>query len=230
MPSPPSLFDTNSPQSGTGAAAGNSAYIQPTLNHGLRLWWAFFWPTSLVAAILDVTLVFWMRFLYENTDLPGWLVVYPMRYGPLVMDYIVGIFTMYYLLHRKFRRFRVALFPVGMLPENAEGATPLPATFLRSSRVWWTFTWRKVVYSVIAYVVVLLPLSWFAGLFNPRPMQGAVFFYLAGLVVNGAVSLFVIYSNILDEDFGKFTVRLVARTIATDATAIPAPNFAVNQP
>jgi hypothetical protein len=224
------MFEANSSQAGSGPSAGNSAYIQPTLNHGLRLWWAYFWPTTLLAGILDVTLVFWMRLLYENTDLPGWLVIYPMRYAPLAMDYIVGILTMYYLLHRRFRRFRIALFPVGVLPESAKDATPLPATFLRSLRVWWTFTWRKVVYSVIAYVVVLLPLSWFAGVFNPRAAQAAIFFYLAGLVVNGAVSLFVIYSNILDEDFGEFTVRLVARTIATDAPAISAPSFAVNQP
>lgn len=183
-----------------------------------------------MAGILGFTLVAWMRFLYTNTDLPGWLVIYPMRFGPYVVEYIVEIFAMYYLLHRRFRRFRIALLPVGVLPENAAGVLPLPATFLRSLRVWWTFTWRKVVYSVIAYVVVLLPLSWFAGIFNPRPLQAAVFFYLAGIAVSGAVSLFVIYSNILDEDFGKFTVRLVARTIVTAAPVIPAPNLAVNQP
>lgn len=224
------MFEANSFQAEIDASAGNGAYIQPTLSHGLRLWWAFFWPTSLMAGILGFTLVAWMRFLYTNTDLPGWLVIYPMRFGPYVVEYIVEIFAMYYLLHRRFRRFRIALLPVGVLPENAAGVLPLPATFLRSFRVWWTFTWRKVVYSVIAYVVVLLPLSWFAGIFNPRPLQAAVFFYLAGIAVSGAVSLFVIYSNILDEDFGKFTVRLVARTIVTAAPVIPAPNLAVNQP
>lgn len=224
------MFEANSFQAKIDASAGNGAYIQPTLSHGVRLWWAFFWATSLVAGILGFTLVAWMRFLYANTDLPGWLVIYPMRFGPYVVEYIVEIFAMYYLLHRRFRRFRIALFPVGVLPENAAGVLPLSATFLRSLRVWWTFTWRKVVYSVIAYVVVLLPLSWFAGIFNPRPLQAAVFFYLAGIAVSGAVSLFVIYSNILDEDFGKFTVRLVARTIVTAAPAIPAPSLAVNQP
>ena len=76
----------------------------------------------------------------------------------------------------------------------------------------------------IAYVVVLLPLGWFVGIFAPGPIFTAVFFLLVSIVINGAISLFIIYSNILDEDFGDFRVVLLPREpVARDAAAATPP-------
>jgi hypothetical protein len=41
------------------------------------------------------------------------------------------------------------------------------------------------------------------------PVSGLIVQLVVSFVVNGGVGLFVIYSSILDEDFGSFSVRLV---------------------
>jgi hypothetical protein len=47
----------------------------------------------------------------------------------------------------------------------------------------------------------------------------AVFFTLVGLVIAGAVGLFAIYSNILDEDIADFRVCFLPGRVATAAPA-----------
>jgi hypothetical protein len=42
-------------------------------------------------------------------------------------------------------------------------------------------------------------------------MVGAVVSFVSQVAIDGAVGLFVIYSGILDEDFGDFRVTLVPR-------------------
>jgi hypothetical protein len=49
-----------------------------------------------------------------------------------------------------------------------------------------------------------------------------------GIALGGAVGLFVIYSNILDEDFGDFRVCLLPRSEAKVAPATPAANPVVS--
>jgi hypothetical protein len=46
------------------------------------------------------------------------------------------------------------------------------------------------------------------------PQLGQVFSWLMGVVMSGAVGLFTIYSNILDEDIAGFRVSLAPRTTA----------------
>lgn len=230
MSGPPSMFDSLVPHETAAPTAGNGQYIQPTLDHGLRIWWAFFWPVTLIAGFLTFLSDLGLKYLYENLYAPGWLVRYPIRYGAYAMEIFVGYFVFYYLLHKNFRRFRIALLPKGAMPTDGSGAMPLPATFGRSTRVWWTFTWRRVVYAVIAYIVVMLPLAWFAALFNPGAVSAGIFFFVAGLVVNGSVSLFIIYSSILDEEFGDFAVRLVFRPSPFGAPIAPVALVAQSQP
>jgi hypothetical protein len=224
------MFDSVAPHEALSVTASNNCYIQPTLNHGSRIWWAFFWPVTLIAGILTVVSNIGMKYTYENMNVPGWALRYPMKYGSYAIEIIVGYFVIYYLLHKNFRRFRIALFPRGAMPTDASAALSLPATFGRSSRVWWTFTWRRLVYSVIAYIVVILPLTWFAALFNPGPVSAGLFFFVVGLIVSGSVSLFVIYSSILDEEFGDFAVRLVFRPSPFGTPVAPAVNLAHSQP
>jgi len=45
---------------------------------------------------------------------------------------------------------------------------------------------------------------------RPTPTFSYVVFGLLGFVVSGALALFVIYSNILEEDIGDFRVGFVA--------------------
>jgi hypothetical protein len=60
---------------------------------------------------------------------------------------------------------------------------------------------------------VIYPTGIFVGLFRPSPAFSYVFFGLLGFVVGGSVALFVIYSNILEEDIGDFRVSLLPREV-----------------
>lgn len=69
MLSPPSMFDA--PRPVVAADVPNASYIQPNLGHGLRIWWAFYWPTTLIATILTVVVNIALRRLYEDTMVSG---------------------------------------------------------------------------------------------------------------------------------------------------------------
>lgn len=205
------------------AAAQPSNYIQPTLNHGLRVWWAYYWPTTLVVALLSLCVAYWLRVLYQDVLVSATVFIWVARLQGYVLTYLVGIFGIHYVLRRRFRRFRIALVSTSV----AEGMERLEVTAIRGLRVWWTFTWRTIVYAAIAYVAVIMPLGWFVGIFAPGPIFTAIFFLLVGIVINGAISLFIIYSNILDEEFGDFRVVLLPRNSEKQilpASAPPAQN------
>jgi len=57
----------------------------------------------------------------------------------------------------------------------------------------------------------------FVELFKPSPFLASLIFLLIGFVIGGALSLFVIYSNVLDEDIGDFRVVLLPRENAVPA-------------
>jgi hypothetical protein len=219
MPSPPSLFDDGS-KPNTPATTEN--YVQPNIFHGLRIWWAYYWPTTIVAFIADFWMLVAVKVIYENTDAPGWLLRYPRVYGVYVVQIILDFFGVYYVLHRSFRGFRIAL-----LPKGYEGAaTPLKVTLKRTVIVWWTFAWRRVLYTLVVFVVVMLPAGVFLGMFNPSPAAGKVFVTLLGVVTGAAISLFIIYASILDEDFSDFKVGLLPRTAAAQPSIPPQPEIA----
>ena len=208
----------NAPSSGN-AAAPPSDYIQPTLNHGLRIWWAYYWPTTLVVAVLSFCVAYWLRLLYQNLVVSATVFIWAARLQGYLLTYLVGIFAIHYVLRRRFRRFRMALVSTSV----AEGTETLAVTAKRGLRVWWTFTWRTAIYAVMAYVVVIMPLGWFVGIFAPGPVFMTVFFLFVGIVINGAISLFVIYSNILDEDFVDFRVVLLPRETASQQASASTP-------
>ena len=195
-------FATPSPAASPG---GLNAYIQSNLGHALRVWWAYFWPTTLITFLLGILLGIVVRVLYENVILPGTILIPVSKYGGYVINYVVALFIMRYILGKKFRHFRLALVSSADL-----ASTPaLPVTWQRTLRVWWTFTWRTLVYSILAFAFVLYPMGMFVGLFRPSPLFSTVFFFLLGTASGGALSMFVIYSNILEEDIGDFRVVLL---------------------
>jgi len=55
------------------------------------------------------------------------------------------LFIIHYILAKRFRQFRVALLPRDISSSHQS----LPRTFPRTIRVWWAFSWRAVVFSVI---------------------------------------------------------------------------------
>jgi hypothetical protein len=180
-------------------------YIQPTFNHGLRIWWAFFWRTTLITMVLTFAINFGLRVIYEHTNLPGNVIGPIMRFLPYAISYAVALFIMEYILRKRFRDFRIGLLPPGVSVDTPE----LPATLERTVRVWWTYSWRTILYRVIIHFVATIPLSFLLGVFTRIPMLQALVRALVLVAVDAAAGLFVIYSNILDEDFGDFRVCLL---------------------
>lgn len=197
------MFESSRPPTSVPAALSN--YIQPNFGHGLRIWWAFFWPTSLIAVTLTIVLNYIVKLAYDNSHIPASVAAPIAKYDNYVISYVVALFVMDYILDKKFRHFRVAL----LTNQGGEGAQQLPSTLFRALRVWWTYSWRTFVYRLIASFAAAIPIGVMVGLFSRAPaLQSAVqfFFFVA---IDGAAGLFVIYSNIIDEDFGDFRVCLL---------------------
>jgi hypothetical protein len=208
----PTMFEP--PPSSDPASALND-YIQPNLGHALRIWWAYYWPTMIVSFLLGLLLRGVVRLLYENFIVSANPLVPVVRYGPYAINFVVAFFMIRYVLGKTFRHFRVGLI------SNA-GTTPaqmLKPTIARTLRVWWIFTWRTVVYGLLAFALVLYPMGMFVGIFNPGPLFSTLFFGLLDTAVGGAIALFVIYSSILDEDIGDFHVALLPRQDAVPASS-----------
>ncbi|MGH9679980.1 MAG: hypothetical protein ACRD4Y_08515 [Candidatus Acidiferrales bacterium] len=117
------------------AAAPSGNYIQPTLNHGLLIWWAFFWRNLLISfcvgVLLGVGLVALARYIPLTTRR------YVVAYSGYVIEYFVAIFVIYFIVRKKFRAFRIIL-----TQQDGDSVKLLEPTFGRTFRIWWTYTWR----------------------------------------------------------------------------------------
>lgn len=215
IPMPPSMFESSRPSTSVPAALSN--YIQPNFGHGLRIWWAFFWPTSLIAVTLTSALNFIVKLAYENSHVSASVAGPIIKYDNYAISYVVALFVMDYILDKKFRHFRVAL----LTNQGGEGAQQLDSTLSRAVRVWWTYSWRTFAYRLIATFVATIPISVMIGLFDRAPSLQAAIRFLFLVALDGAAGLFVIYSNIIDEDFGDFRVCLLPLQSASSAAVRP---------
>ncbi len=198
-------------------------YVQPTVGHGLRIWWAYYWPTSLISFFIIVVLTVLLRKGWENDVLSTQVVLWANRILPYVVISAVSMLGIRRILGKKFRSFSIALLPRA----PTSGGEPLSRSFQRTLRVWWEFIWRNVVYSVILRIAGSIALSVTIGILAALggPMRTIVPF-VSQVLIDGAVGLFVIYSGILDEEFGDFRVTLVPRAVVLSAAPAvePAPN------
>jgi hypothetical protein len=212
------MFDA--PRS-TGPVASLGDYVQPTLGHGLRIWWAFYWRTALSAIVLAIALNSALRLFLQIGIIPEVdivPVIWVSRFDFVLFYYVVALFVMAYILRKKFHSFRIGLFS----NYGGEGAQPLQPTMRRTARVWWAFSWRAVVYRIIATVVASIPLGWIAGLMPALLPRPALPWFNIGfqMAIDGAVGMFVIYSSILDEDIADFRVALAPRAPKPEIGAV----------
>jgi hypothetical protein len=202
--------------------ANDSEYIQTALGHGLRIWWAFFWRKSVLFAILLAALLWTVDPLFESGAIPFWFYRYLTEFGPYVINYAGALLVFHFILRKRFRNFRIGLVAFHEAATDEE----LPPTFPRTLRIWWTYSWRTFAYCVGIYFVVSVPMGQIVGtLGSLYPRLNDAFAYSAGLVIEGAAGLFVIYSNILGEDFSDFRVCLMPRKtvprVTTPEAAMP---------
>jgi hypothetical protein len=211
MLSKPGLLDAPSIES---ASPSQGKYIQPNLGHGLRIWWAYYWPTSLISFFIVVVLTVLLRKAWENDTVSTQVVRWANRILPYLVVSAVSLLGIWRILAKKFRSFSIALLPRAAV----SGGEPLPRSFQRTVRVWWAFIWRAVVYSVIFRIAGSIALGLTIGIFAAiaGPM-GEVVSFVSQVLIDGAVGLFVIYSGILDEEFGDFRVTLVPRAVVSSA-------------
>lgn len=193
------------------AAPAEKYYIQPNLGHASRIWWAFFWRNTLIS--IGIMFVFTVALMMLTRFIPFSRTASLIPYTSYVVEYAVAIFVIYYIVRKKFRHFRI------ILTVQRDGAVDiLEPTFGLTFRIWWTYAWRSILYLIALSVAVYVPLGFLAGAI------AAIFPGLAGLInqlahtaVEGAVGLFTIYSNILDEDIAGFRVSLAPR----DSISLP---------
>jgi hypothetical protein len=220
MLSSPSMF--NDP-SATSAALPTDEYIQPNLGHALRVWWAFYWRTSLISGVFAFGAAYGLRMLYENTAVRALWIGWAMKLAPYALFYGVAIFVIRSILHKKFRHFRI-----GLSPSATPGSRSVLEPTLNSAlRVWWVYSWRAVLFSFVAVVLVSYPMGIILGLFAPGPMVMGLFSTALGFFVSAGVGLYVIYSNILDEDIANFHVCLLPRGAVAAASAEVVPDTAM---
>jgi hypothetical protein len=203
MASSPSMF-------GDGPAAqadlAPNDYIQPNLGHGLRIWWAFFWRNTLVALGLSFQLGVAVQWLAGRGVVSDRMRPLFLQFGAYALNYVPAIFVMYFIVRKRFRGFRIRLTTIG----GGDSPRTLQPTPKRVFRIWWTYTWRTAVYTVVLSVAMNVPMGFLIGAATViSPTFGRVFTVFQSLVVAGAIGLFVIYSNILDEEIADFCVGLV---------------------
>jgi hypothetical protein len=171
-------------------AAPDSDYIQPNLGHGLRIWWALFWRTTLLGSVAYAgpTLAF-------HVTLPS--------YWSYSFNYGAALAMMYFVVRKRFRKFHIRL------TSKTDRTQVLEPNFWRIFRIWWTFTWRTLVYRIILSFAMNVPMAFVSGAVAViYPPLGPAFTILAGLAVDAGVGLFTIYSSVLDEEIADFCVTL----------------------
>jgi len=216
MPQPLSMLDAGPPILPVSPYFTN--YIRPSFNHALRIWWAFFWQTTLISAILAAAIEFGMLgVVYQHRNVRGNPIGPIMRFMPYVISYAVAFFIMEYILHKNFRHFRIGLISYGgkFTPHT------MPATLARTVRVWWTYSWRTAIWRLVIFFVASIPISALLGIFTGTPAAQAVVRIVVIIVIDAAAGLFVIYANILDEDFGDFRVSVLPLRNDPAASALP---------
>jgi hypothetical protein len=189
-------------------------YIQPTLGYALRIWWALYWRTTAISLVLIGLTTLALRAMYQAALLSPSIVIWASKLSPYILTYAAVIPVMRFVLHKRFSSFRIALW-------SHDGQISAPdekPSWDRTIRIWWTYSWRTLIYSLVGTVVVGYPMGMMLGIVAPSPAVMKAFGMALGFVVGAAMGLFVIYSRILDENIGDFRVALLA-TEATEPTA-----------
>lgn len=155
--------------------------------------------------------------VYEQRNVQGNLIDPIMRFMPYVISYIVAFLIMEYILHKNFRHFRVGLVSCGAKFTSHT----MPATLARTMRVWWTYSWRTVIWRLVIFFVASIPIGALLGIFTRMPAAQAVVRAFVIIAIDAAAGLFVIYANILDEDFGDFRVCLLPLRTDPAVSALP---------
>jgi hypothetical protein len=163
-----------------------------------------------------------LKAMYEHALISASVVIWGSKLSTYILTYAAVIPVMRFVLHKRFTSFRIALWSQdGQMSEQDE-----KPSWDRTLRVWWAYSWRTLIYSVVGGVVVGYPIGMMVGILTPSPVVMRLFGMALGLVVGAGMGLFVIYSSILDENIGDFRVGLLAREAIEPTTSEAVPTSA----
>jgi hypothetical protein len=128
--------------------------------------------------------IYGVRVLYGRTAISAQGARILLVVSPYALTAMIGLLVFRYILGKRFRQFRLALLPRA----GAAGshATPLPAVWRRTVRVWWTFTWRSVVYAVVLSFLANVSLGIITGMLREMNRTMAVLVPMIQVLVIGA--------------------------------------------
>ena len=194
-------------------------YIQPTLGYALRIWWALYWRTTAISLVLIGLTTLALRAMYEHAWISPIVAIWGSKVSTYVLTYAAVIPVMRFVLLKRFATFRVGLWS----HDGRMSAPDEKPTWDRTLRVWWAYSWRTLIYSVVGGVVMGYPIGMMLGIVAPSPAVMKAFGMVFGFAVGAAMGLFVIYSRILDENIGDFRIALLATEVIepTTSQAIP---------
>ncbi len=212
------MFDSRLGAAGS-AAQTTDNFVQPTFPYALRVWWAYYWRTSLISFAIFAVVAFVLA-AGVGILISASAFLWARRVLTYAITYLVAFFVIRYVLGKSFRNFRIALLP----RDTTSGEQPLRRTFRRTVPVWWAFSWRTFVYSLIVSFVATIPITIVVGILSAFGRAAATLAGLGvGAVIAGAVGMFVFYSNILGEEFGDFRICLLPLEAAVPAVGVVSP-------
>lgn len=170
--------------------------IKPTLNHALRIWWAWYWRATLWA--------FGASFLVGFAQgLLGIRGPYAEFIGAVV-GLVASVYILKIILRKTFEGFRVEVVSNDNLTELSPSEVPIACAF----RFWLAWVWRWSVASIALLIVVVLAISVVGVFVELTPATRFWLGFIFGALVSIGISLHVIKTLVHDKDFGAFKVRL----------------------
>src|SRR5690348_7851434 len=171
-------------------------YIQPTLNHGLRVWWAYYWPTLLIFWLIGYALNrLYGPILRNYGAMTPW--VYVTKGLALAVAFVlVSFFVFQYVLTKKFRHFQIVI--VG------DNTAQLPVTLKRALTVWWSFYWRSLLFMLLVTLVFFLPSVVLVAILWPKAGLAVIALRFFWAAMGGAVTLLVVWLKTLRARYNGF--------------------------
>lgn len=81
--------------------------------------------------------------------------------------------------------------------------------------------WRTVMWRLVIVFFASIPIGALLGVFRGMPAAQIVTWVLVIIAIDAAAGLFVMYANILDEDFGDFRVCVLPLQSDPAVSALP---------
>lgn len=201
----------------TGADASLTPYVQPSFNYALRIWWAFYWPLSLVLFLTFAGFYFVSAELMHRRLMVHGQLDMRSTFVAVGIGWVASYFSMHHVVAKKFSHFRTGLVSYADLQKPAEVARTVALVF----PVWIAYFWRNLIYSYVVNWIVMIPVNVILAVFSRVPMVHGILVFATQIALNGAVGLYIFYNNVIDERINDVEVTLLPLGVAPAVPVAP---------